>query len=620
MKQQIPAIEDPVGHIVAFYHRGLLLFGCIIKSTATSLIILTTNGEQISLNSSRVILFSRDKYPLQLNSLTAFADSLRWEAMPSISIPEDGMDFLQLAERCNIQDDPGLFTLLLHLKNSPHKYFQKHEVFFARSAENEAEYLESQATQKARTAFLEASVALLKDPTMPEATCQTKLKLLTEIRAILLGEKIDDLQKVLKTNFPASSLSDLRVLLGDTLPIHDPPLLESGLPISFPEDQDQELLTPSLQTNGDTEAFCIDDEDSRDFDDAISLRALGDGFVLGIHVSNLALRLKQESLLFNQAKERVSSLYLASGVVPMLAPQYSEQLFSLRQDEEKPVLSLYATFDKDEQLIDTVIKTETIRISRNYSYKEVDKARQKDFWKPFFRIANKLRDQRDTDSKADERRFIYNLVAGAENILMKRVDMQSPARKMIEEFMILYNRSLADYAICHGIPMLFRNINRFYDAEKDWQNSTAYLDTKAGFHPGIGAEAYLHSTSPIRRFVDLVNQRQIHTHMREGTAEFDEEYLQTLILPIEKRIHQIRDTVQRSERYWLLRYIHENLMHSPMEGILRATSNGRFRVELLPWAKQVWLALDASPREAIFNFVVYDIDWDKLLLKADLIG
>jgi exoribonuclease-2 len=619
MKQQIPTHADPISRIVAFYHKGLLLFGCTIHSEAANLIILLADGEQIKLSISRIILFSTDKYPPQVDIILAFTSSAAGVSLPPLVIPEHGLSIREIAELNEITSDVQLFALLLHLKNSPHKYLQKHDLFYARSAESEAEYRQKVAKQASRQSFLEDSIKLLQAPgKQPDQALLAQL--LRELRAILQGEKIEDLQRALKAHFPGQNPAEMRALLGDTLPIKDPPLLESGLPIAFPDDPGDEAMPEPTLPKSDVEAFCIDDEDSRDFDDAISITANDDGFVLGIHVSNLAAWLSPESTLFADAEERVSSMYLASGVVPMLAPQFSEQIFSLKQNEDKAVLSLYASFSKDAQLKHSILKSETIRISRNYSYKEVDRARQQDYWQPFFRIADKLRDQRDTESKAEDRRFIYNLVAGTQKITIKAVDMQSPARRMIEELMILYNRSLANYAIRHQIPMLFRNINRFYDADKDLQNSTAYLDTRAGFHPGIGAEAYLHSTSPIRRFVDLVNQLQINSHLNQELLPLDEDALQKLIPSIERRILQIRETVQRSDRYWLLRYIEENLMHSPLEGNLKAAGNGKYRVELLPWAKQIWLALDAPPGGDNFNFVIYEIDWSKLILKADLIG
>lgn len=617
MKQQIPANEPDIGNIVAFYNRGMLLFGLVIELSARNLIVLLETGESVILNPSRILLKSSNTFPPVSSAIDDFRQSLDNRQIPEFQIPPEGLSFADLTASLKLDSDTGRFSLLLHLKESPQLFYQKHDRYFQRDPEGESKYLQNIQKMQARKNYLQAALDLIRRPSQNHST-SLAVSLIQELRSILQGDKIEDLQKALRREFPEKSISQIRAELGDTLQITDPPLLESGLPIAFIPQPVRELHAPHDVPFNDVKAVSIDDEDSRDFDDAISLR-YENGYLLGIHVSNLAQAIEPHCPLFQEARNRISSLYLPSGTVPMLPPQYSEQSFSLRQNEDNAVLSLYARFDTDFRLQEHYLKCETIRIAKNYSYKEVDKEHHQDFWNPFFRIADALREQREINPKTEDRRFIYNLSFTKGRLAFKKIDLHSPSRRMIEELMILYNSVLADYATSHSIPMLFRNINSFFDAEKDWQTNTAFLDTTAGFHPGIGTSAYLHGTSPIRRFVDMVNQMQIYHHRAKGSPLFPEDELKQMIPFIEKRLLLIRETVQRSERYWLMKYIADELMHNPLDGMLRATSNGKYRVEILPWGKQAWLSLDAPPKEEHINFVVYDIDWDKLILKADLI-
>ncbi|MCK9558056.1 MAG: ribonuclease catalytic domain-containing protein [Candidatus Cloacimonetes bacterium] len=617
MKQQIPTGQEAVGHTVAFYDQGSLHLGLVAALEAENYNILLLDKQYRIINPSRIILCSKACYPPLEQSLADFVHQLQLQELPELTVSTEGQSFEDIAQANRITGDFQLFALLLFLKDNPQIYLQKHDLYYRRTPESEAKYLRDMKKQEVRQQYLDAVIRLAHHPEQsPDPGLRADL--LLDLRLLLQGERIDDLAKALK-NAGNINPAWLRKALGDTLSLPDPPMLESGLPIAFiKEDWATGLRTPHIATKPIT-AFCIDDEGSRDFDDALSLEKDEEGYLLGIHVSNLADYFDRNHALFLEAKARISSLYLPSGIVPMLPPLYSERMFSLNANQDKAVLSLFVRFDTNYNMLESNIEMTSIRVMKNYSYRDVDRAMQHDAWQPLFRIADALNTQREPVEKNDAQRYIYNLVADAQELQFKRIDLFSPSRRMIEEMMILYNRFLADFTIKHNIPVLYRNIKQIYDEEKQWQISTAYLSTEAGFHPGIGAEAYLHVTSPIRRFVDLVNQMQVVGFLRKEVPAFTTDDLDQLIPVIDKRLLLLRETAQRSERYWVLKYVERYLLHTPMEGCLKAVINGKYRVELLPWSKQVFVALDAIPQNDIFTFAVYDIDWDKMLLKADLI-
>jgi hypothetical protein len=613
-----------VGQVAIFYHRGLLHFGFVAEVSHTKITLIDTASEAIALSPSRIIIAS-DQFvandPDQLADFKQQALQLS-ETFQPISI--SGESFQELCDKHQIADDLKRFALYLHLKNHPEYYYQKHDRFFSRNADESKLYLESRSRELMRKDYLQrveryiAYSAFSNNGSILDAPDAQNLIL--ELRQILQGNRKEDLEKLLIQHSEDGNPIPLAIRLRKSLRdfSDDPALDTSGLPISFLYCAESiSLSMPTLPLASHT-AFSIDDDDTVDYDDAISLQSTDIGYRLGIHVSNLAQVIDAGSLLFAEAMERVSSLYLPSVKVPMLPPRFSENELSLRSDGARAVLSLYLNVDQEFAITDSELKQEMIVIERNLSYTQVDKSSHEEVYRNLLRITAKLREQRDISG--DKERFYYTLKASPDRVLIKRVDTQSPARMMIEELMILYNRSIATYATRKNLPLLYRNINQFLDENKEVRNSSAFLATSPGYHPGIGAEAYLHATSPIRRVVDLINQMQVCSMLTEDKGRFDEPELLGMIPPIEKRILQIKETVMRSERYWFLKYIEQEQLNNPLQAVLKGYVNGKLKAEILPWGKQVLLDTPAKPQDSYFHVVVYAVDWDRRILKADLIG
>nr|MDK2850904.1 exoribonuclease [Candidatus Cloacimonadota bacterium] len=620
MKQQIPSHSLQEGTIVLYYDKGHLQLAIIKEVGDKICTLLTETQNQTRINPSRFVLTTSSSFDPSWASLQNFTQKVRSTNFAAISIPQPGMDFATLQDSLNIKDDVKRFALYYFLKDDPATYYQKHELFFQRTAEEKDEYHRLKAKEQERQEYLQQIRNWILDQSQG-IDDHFRNQLIEELRLFLQGEKIDDLQKILSANDmdPIKQAIRLRIRLQDDLPNHDPALEASGLPVTFPPAVLDISLDPLAPETINDEAFCIDDEDSKDFDDALSLRELSDGYLLGIHVSNIAYFIKPDDALFDTARSRVSSLYIPSGVVPMLPPIFSEDRFSLIQGHERAVLSLYVRFDQNFEIKSTQIVPQNIIIRENLSYDKVDRSWNEPRFILFRRIAEVLRKQRDPESREQNKRYVYNFKLTEDKIKVKRIDLFSPSRMMIEEMMIYYNRCLAEYAQTHNLPMLFRNIKRFPGREDEPQGSFAFLDTNAAYHPGIGAHGYLHATSPIRRFVDLINQMQIMAQLGHSYLPFSAETLQDMILYIEKRIQLIRITMQRSERYWLLHMIRDEMLNTPLRGIVKGFSEGKYRVDILPWSKQVLVKIDAVPSHEEFSFVAYDIDLDKMLIFADLI-
>lgn len=617
-------ISETIGKAAVFFHQGLLHFGYITEDREGKLSLLDCSGAALTLSPSRIVLISNHVQIRNPQELSSFKQKALELSNDFGRLQPQAESFESLCSRLEITQDEARFALFLHLKSHPQCYFQKHDKFFARNEVEIQAYLQAQQTVSERKEFLgrvqRYVQTLCSNDQSSGLSAEDAETLVTELRQLLQGNKKEDLEKLFSSYHRESTLLDLAIRmrrdLGDTA--NDPALETSGLPIAFINLQhDLEIKNSHLPLAGHS-AFSIDDEDTLDYDDAISLQNTSDGYRVGIHVSNLALGIDALHPLFTEALERVSSLYLPAVNVPMLPTHFSQNVFSLCREAEKNVLSLYIDFDQNLQMRCSNLKLQRILIRENLSYSEVDRQRNNPDYEVLNRISTKLRDQRDTAQEKE--RFYYTLKAKDGKVTARKVDTQSPSRMMIEELMILYNRSIAQYAIGNNLPLLYRNINQFLDENQEVRNSSAFLSISPGYHPGIGAEAYLHATSPIRRVVDLINQMQVCSMLCEQQILFSKDALNHMIPNIEKRILQIRETVFRSERYWFLKYIEQEQMNKPLEAILKGYVNGKLKAAILPWGKQVLLDTDAKPEDDYFHFAVYAVDWDGQFLKADVIG
>lgn len=616
------SISELTHKVALFFSQNILRFGYVKETANGKALLIDTEDIGTMLSPARIILLSdtlKASSPEQLHSFKQRVLEIS-EGFEPIDL--QGESFAEICDKMQINQDDQRFALFLYLKAHPETYYQKHERFYQRSPEECLVYEQARTEAQTRSRFLGSVARFVAGSTAEDAGLSDDdiLQLRQELRDILLGIHHDDLEKKIAGAKLGGDIEHSAISLRERLGDHagDPVLMASGLPIAFDRQIPEALEMASKLPQAEPQAFSIDDEDTLDYDDAISLQSIDDHFRLGIHVSNPSLCLHPEHPLFQEALSRVSSLYLPSLNVPMLPPQYSQDVFSLRRSGERNVLSLYLSLDAELNTTSWELKSESIRISENLSYHEVDQDANNPVYQILHRISNRIREQRDAPREQD--RYYYNLKVHDGRVQVKPIDTLSPARMMIEELMITYNRSIATYATLHQIPLLYRNISQFVDENQEVRSSSAYLSTQASYHPGIGAEAYLHATSPIRRVVDLINQMQVSRQLSGQDVAFSPEELTALIPSIEKRILLIRDTVNRSDRYWFLKYIEQDKLHTPLEAIQKGYVNGKLKAEILPWRKLVLLDTAAIPDDVYFHFVVYAVDWGKHCLKVDIIG
>lgn len=334
--------------------------------------------------------------------------------------------------------------------------------------------------------------------------------------------------------------------------------------------------------------FTIDGDDTKDIDDAISVKRDGKNYVLGVHIADVSNYVKVGSALYDSAFSRGTSSYLADTVIPMIPHQLSNGICSLNPEVIRLTLSCIMTIDNNGKVISYDIFPSYIKSRKQMTYKNVNKILDKnvipegyeeyaDTLKLMHELSKILRQEKINrgyiDFGIDEAKVIQDENGKAIDIV-KRI--QGTGEKLIEDFMIAANETVATHISNLDLPFIYR-VHDLPNAEKieDFSNlikqmgyqihtnlnkitpvtmqkllnefrdkdefvilsdmllrsmKKAIYSTNNIGHFGLASKNYTHFTSPIRRFPDLTVHRLLRTYLFENridmeTINFNAKYL-----------------------------------------------------------------------------------------------
>jgi len=318
-------------------------------------------------------------------------------------------------------------------------------------------------------------------------------------------------------------------------------------------------------------AFTIDDEDTREVDDALTVTHANGETIVGIHIADVSAFVEKGDLLDAEAAKRSSTIYLPTTTVRMFPDRLSTNLASLTAGEPRPAYTVEVRFDEHGNRLGYRIALSTIRIDKRWSYDEADQslATGDPSLETLHRIATRLHDARAERGAITFRRTEVKIRVNDSEITIKTIDPNSPSRFIVSEMMILANGLSADFASVNALPVIYRTQEprealavedtpaiealAFERLRKTFKRSR--LSLTPGLHSGLGLTAYTQASSPIRRYADLVTQRQF-TAMLQGTPiPYAREELLQVLASAESAEQEIRGIEDRSTNYWLLEYL-----------------------------------------------------------------
>jgi exoribonuclease-2 len=338
----------------------------------------------------------------------------------------------------------------------------------------------------------------------------------------------------------------------------------------------------------DAEIYSVDDVTTTEIDDALSVTTLPDGRVrVGVHVAAPGLAVTRGSELDALARARLSTVYMPGDKIPM-QPDEIIQAFSLDAGREVPALSLYVTADpatgeiiESESRVERIVVRENLR--HNLLDEQVTEAALADpaaplpyaHWlRPLWQLALALSAQRDEARGKPENnsRVEYSFYLDGNpddpDTPVRLVPRQrnAPLDRMVAEYMILANNLWGGLLAKHGVPGIYRS----------QQAGRVRMSTQALPHEAIGVPQYAWSTSPLRRYVDLVNQWQLIATVDNGVsarlvAPFKprDADLFAIIGAFDSQYAAWADFQNAMERYWCLRWLKQQGVTRTVAGVLR---------------------------------------------------
>ncbi|MFT2009670.1 ribonuclease R [Pontibacter sp. 13R65] len=368
-------------------------------------------------------------------------------------------------------------------------------------------------------------------------------------------------------------------------------MAEFGLPFEFPESVEEEADSISEKITAgeiakrrdfrDVTTFTIDPADAKDFDDALSIQKLENGhWEIGVHIADVTHYVHTRSLLEKEAFHRATSVYLVDRTIPMLPERLSNGLCSLRPQEEKLTFSAVFELDDDGKLYEQWFGRTIIYSDRRFSYEEAQErieTGEGDFAEEINilnGIAKKLKDKRFKNGAISfETTEVKFKLAEDGKPLSVYVKERKDAHKLIEEFMLLANKKVAEYVYnlgkgkkrptmvyrTHGAPdpdrlstfSIFANkfgykVDVEGNISEELNNLTEQIEgkpeqsvlqnlairtmakakysTEPEGHFGLAFAHYSHFTSPIRRYPDMMAHRLLQHYLDGKPSAEKEEY------------------------------------------------------------------------------------------------
>jgi len=617
-----------------FEEAGKFLAGRVLSQTDSSAQVELDSGKRLKVKAANILVtFDQPKPEVLLAAARIVSQGIELDMAWEFA-PEQEFGFAELAreyfsDKATLEQQVGA---LICLFEAPHYFRRAGKGRFRKaSAEVLEQALAAIEKKEQLQQQIDTWVAELAAGQCPEPVREQLYKILfkpdknaPEYKAVVEASRathlapLDLLQKAGAIDSPYQF--HWRRFLFDQFPkgIGFPPL--EAPPIK------DELPVAAVQ------AFSIDDSSTTEIDDALSVSGLGSGQVtVGIHIAAPGLALMPGDQVDQLGRTRLSTVYMPGYKVTML-PDAVVQAYTLQEGRDCPAVSLYVRFDEASLAIThTQTQLERVPIVANLRHDQLDTVVTQDWLQAaepseegpasaalpavpglrvqlafLHRLAGHLKTQREvvrgkpeTFNRPDYNFRLVRDVAGApdgsETVEITMRQRGAPLDLIVSEAMILANSHWGNWMAELGVPAIYRSQASLAPGVK------VRMGTKALPHAGIGVKSYAWSTSPLRRYTDLVNQWQIIACARHGKTA-------ALVAPFKPKDAELFAVISgfdaaysaygafqgAIERFWTLKYLAQNDMHELVAVLFK---DNLVRAENLPLVLPV-MGAQGLPRGA----------------------
>jgi exoribonuclease-2 len=613
---------------ILFDEAGKFLTGRVLSEAESSMQVELDSGKRVKVKAANTLLRFDKPAPAELMAeATRLAEAFELELAYEFA-PEDEFGFADLA-RDYFSDPPSTaqqVAALLTLQGAPHYFRRAGKGRFKKAPpEIVAQALAAIEKKLQLQAQIEAWAGELIEGRCPAPVQEQLYRILfkpdkngPEYKAVVEAARRSHLAPLALLQQAGAIRSAYQFHWQRFLFEHFPK--GTGFaPLQAPAITDELPLAP-------VQAVSIDDSATTEIDDALSLQGLGTGTVtLGIHIAAPGLAIAPDSALDQVARQRLSTVYMPGHKITML-PDAVVQAYTLQEGRDCPAVSLYVEFD-EATLEPRASRTalERVPIARNLRHDKLD-AVITEAWlagepaagapddiaalQPMLAFLHRFavhhkaqrelaRGKPETFNRPD---YSFKLDGvqgdepdGSETVRIGTRSRGAPLDLIVAEAMILANKTWGQWLADSGVPGIYRSQASLLPGIK------VRMGTKALPHAGIGVKCYAWSTSPLRRYVDLVNQWQIIACARHGkTAALAAPFkpkdanLFAVISAFDAAYATYNGFQGGMERYWTLQHLRQNGI-----GELTATliKDNLVRADTLPLVLPV-LGADGLPRGA----------------------
>jgi len=594
------------GQIVEFIENKNLITGLVTRVKATKFLVLTETNRELSISSSRILHQTRPGLDISrpraelVNSLkeissrrTALSEQVNLEELWELLEGEgEEFSYKYLAELALPGPaGPDQIAAVLRAVFADGLYFKMRPASALRHTAERIEQIIITRTQEAKREqeLNEGGSWLAKiwaDETPDDPACRDHVVQILRDMAIRgsdaaeykWGQKL--LEKAGLSKDPFTPFY-LLVKMGEMDKDENLDLIRNQIDTSFPETIWVEAETLARQADSNLEnrrdltglnALTIDSSGSGDFDDAISLEEKNNQLILGVHITDVSAMVKPGTRLDLEACNLGTSIYMPDRRISMLPEILSEEALSLIEGGVRPAFSVLAEIDESGKVGHYEFVPSLIKVKSQLNYQDVDEAVNTDpTLKKLFAISQALQEGRHNNGALIMPLPTLNVYLSFDGqIRVSLVHWDNPGRAMISEFMILANYLAASVLAEANIPGLFRYQDEpsqrilqgdaceytLYDClmQRRYLNRVGWsLEPRP--HCGMGLAFYTNLTSPLRRFIDLIMQRQVKSVSTGSEPQYNREQLEELLTYVEPAVKKAQVVQFRRKRYWLLRYL-----------------------------------------------------------------
>ncbi len=631
------------GNIVEFIDRQKILCAVVQEVRNQRLKLLTENNREVSLSLNRLSHKSRKALDLSLGRLKTI-DALREIAefrkqlMQQINIQElwevlnteqEWIDLPTMTEFCfsdAVTSDHesavvrAFFQNRLYFKFDQNRFFPISEEQVNRNIAQEQEAAHKAMRIDRFVAYLKTWLSGLSDlpdhfELMEDASaCLSILKsyylldkespCADEAKAVLARSGVDDVESLFPL-FVKAGIFDINENIA---------LIRQEIPQNFAletENHADKLVaasfTPDMSHRKDLTALpimTIDGQSTLDYDDAISFEDYGDTCCVGVHIVDVGYFVKKNDPVDQEARLRASSIYMPDKKISMLPSCLAEGMCSLKAGELRPAISIMIRLDPAANVLDYEIVPGWIRVQRQLTYYDVNM--MADTSQEIIRlcdIAARFRQKRLGNGAVQITLPDINVWVGENgDITINRINRESPGRMMVTEIMILANWLMARFLSDHGTSAIFRAQpgprERLYRGNEGtlFQNymqrrllSRFMLYHQAERHSGLGLDAYVTATSPIRKYYDLVTQRQIRAVLGQEVPYSTDE-VRRIIQQLQEPMQRVSRMQYQRTRYWILKFL-ESRIGQKEDALVLGKRRNAYQVLLTEYMIECDLAL-----------------------------